>query len=438
MAVLTSSHYHTSPKLKIRDVSTGTLVADIAFAKYLSPYTDTATVKSLFYLDKVLRDSTFSPNGFIGIVTTASKIAMHNSSRLLAMKDGAGYYCLDAGLNTKGECLLNSVATRWCNYIRANGWFKSAYFHNSSAHGLIVNGSYFTDGAINAEVTTTKDVKLLAQGLTAGSSIPIQTYITNPEGTNVSSATYVTLLEAIWASTGTYDGGSGTVYFLGSDPQKALASQDIVNIFFTKADFIDLNNLPPVTPPQTPSVEIIGYSNDTLTTPVQAGYYYIVNTVVSGIPTYGNSQGTSGKVFYANSSGVFTGYVDRISGSIPRVLVTAFVDSASSISITAEMQIYSNGSWVSYNNNLGSNITIPISPAWYTSPTGSPVAGSTFTPTSANLVIFQNNSIAFPRTFTVDDTGNTKAYVGPIATGAITPTPSSSTYTITYVKDPYP
>ena len=209
MAVLTSSHYHASPKLKIRDNATSVLVADIAFAKYLSPYTDTATVKSLFYLDKVLRDSTLSPNGFIGIVTTASKIAMHNSSRLFAMKDGAGYYCLDAGLNTKGELILGG-GTYITSDLSNNGFkltatYKSSYFNNTTSYGINWRkqgtSTYTTKslGTINSETSVSLSTQIIdVDGsdtlfVEAPYTYEVQAFITNSEGTTLQQLLNVTM-----------------------------------------------------------------------------------------------------------------------------------------------------------------------------------------------------------------------------------------------------
>ena len=186
----------------------------------------------------------------------------------------------------------------------------------------------------------------------------------------------------------------------------------------------------------------LGYKNDLLyntTTPtkVEAGYYYIWNYATdSTIPIYGNYQGTSGKVFYADSTGQFTYYIAR-SVSIPTIKVYVDLGSASQFTVRAALVSASGGSEVPFNNNLGVNIVISVGARWYDSLTGAAVIGSTFTPASRNLTILTDENLSNIGTFDIDDTDDTAAYIGAYGI-SLTPAPNGSNYSgAVYLRTAY-
>lgn len=339
----------------------------------------------------------------------------------------------DAGLNLKGTCLVETIYARWANYIRFKAIYRSSFYNPTTQHGAVVNSTTWNRGTIAPKVKSDQSFILLPDDIDPSDTISIAPFITNEEGTTTNNSTSATALEKIWAASGAGDGvGGGTVYKLtnANDP---ITDDKIYNsngLFMTLEEFKFLNGLP--TSGTQPEEDVIGYKNDLLydtTTPtkVEAGYYYIWNYATDPtIPIYGNYQGTSGKVFYADSTGQFTYYIAR-SVSIPTIKVYVDMNSASQFNVRAAMVSASGGSEVPYNNNLGVNIVITLGARWYNSLTGAAVVASTFTPTSRNLTILQGENLSNIVTFDIDDTDNTELYIGAYEISK-TPAPNGSNY----------
>lgn len=346
----------------------------------------------------------------------------------------------DAGLNRKGDCDLETIYAIWCNYIRLGTIYESSYYNSTEQYGVIINSTTFNKGTIGVKESMTSPTIFLPNGIAQGDTVTIQTFITNSEGTYTVTDT-ATALEKIWAASGAGAGvGGGTVYKLtnANDP---ITDDKIYNsnaFFMRLTEFKYLNDLP--VQGQIPEEDCYGYKDDKLhLTPnlVESGYYYIWNYQGSdtSVPIYGNYQGTSGKVFHA-VDGEFDYYIAR-SVSLPTIKVYVDMNSASQFSVRAAMVSASGGSEVPYNNNLGVNIVISVGARWYDTLTGAAVTASTFTPTSRNLTILQNENLSNIVTFDIDDTGDTAAYIGAYEISK-TPAPNGSNYSgAVYLRTAY-
>lgn len=148
--------YHTTVLRNLTDSE------DYAFAKhgYTADYDTDEKIKSLFYLDKILKNTTLTPNGFIGIVTSTFNKSMHATFRKLDSGDGT-YLLKDAGLNTLGKITLGSYPNTTMtqndaieNTFELTGVLQTAYYTSNHAWKVKIksigcanpsNPAYYTD-----------------------------------------------------------------------------------------------------------------------------------------------------------------------------------------------------------------------------------------------------------------------------------------------------
>ena len=421
--------------------------------KFLSEYT---SIGSHFYLDKIAKykdGSTFYFGGACFVGSENSKF--HSSARVGKLFDGIELYT-DGGLNTLGDVVSITAITLWLNYTIIEIIFRSAYYVDSTNLSYSIgSGGEITLGTLLQRRSVTKTVTLLSplgNFATPGDSFIFKAINENSEG-SLKKEVILTTRNKIWYAGGAgMNTGNGNVWKLPS-PTTPLEDSYLYNAtgglsesYFYLDEFIALDDLPEQG--GVPTETIIGYKDEQLgwgtNNKFAEGYYYIYNTLETGIPQYGDSMGMTGKVFHVNSQGEFDYYIER-EVAIPFVEVTATVSSATQVEIGATMYIMNNGVKTAFSNNLGSNIVIIGGAAWYGSvtaggsPSGAKLVGSSFTPSSFSLTIHQGNSIAFPTTCTIDDLLDVPSGEPYIAmdTTSISPTPSSNTYVVRILADQY-
>ncbi|WP_158798092.1 hypothetical protein [Pedobacter sp. L105] len=225
-----------------------------------------ATLKARFYLDYLLPTNT----GWIGMnLLNSYNYNHHSTARIGAINMYYNGYLksyLDGGLNTLPDAVLNTIFTRYSNYVRVGTTLKASYFDGGSyARGYqfsVNGGAYINFNAASTAVAANTSVTvqdICAVAATTNDSVLVRPYFSNSEGTYYGAAVQFYAAEAIyygsmWKVTAACD-NAGTA----------------VTVFITQSDYDAITSL---TSTATAS-GIYGYLDDTFSTPLTAGTYKI-------------------------------------------------------------------------------------------------------------------------------------------------------------------
>lgn len=235
--------------------------------------TNKATHLARFYLDDVVAilGADGVTEGVYGVIYPGTdNYQMHNISRHGAARHrgiGNGVVLNDAGLNTLGIAIMNTVLVSWANNVMINMTHRSSWYDNSSQLRVrfrVGSGAWLndllSDTVLPQQTAETKD-RLFNPIGEEGQVVEVQAGIVNPEGTYYSPSMFVPLGKKV----------TRMLALFRPDGPCALETEGEGSAWIFEEDFENLDTIPEGVAAQT---GIYFYNSIYMDTPAPAGWYF--------------------------------------------------------------------------------------------------------------------------------------------------------------------